>query len=69
MAVSPESDFSVPMDFYKNGLNPENGLVGINARLVAKPETTAGGASETCLKTDLTPSALFHQTNLTFLPS
>src|ERR1700722_8086565 len=30
-----------------------------------KPGTTTGVQNETCLKADLTPSALFHQTNLT----
>jgi len=51
------------------GVSTDNALLAINARLVAKPETTTGGANETCLKTDLTPSALFHQTNLTLPPS
>ena len=43
-------------------------LIGINSWLLGKPETTTDGANETYLKTDLTPSALFHQTNLTLPP-
>jgi hypothetical protein len=64
LAQNAGGDFTVPD---KNWSATIYGFAS-KCLLVGKPGTANWCANETCLKAGLTPSALFHQTNLTLPP-